>query len=292
MLIPRTYPFQSAGTPRVIAALVVAAALAGCGSSGGSSTTPAPAAAAAPAAAGSTTAPGSFDQALVTPTKTKSSPAASDPTSTKGAITTTTASSASQALALSSGASSTTATSPTIAPSKATTTTAPPKIVTKVVVVPSKPKIKIVTLTRFATKVVTKTVTVAPKVPVGAFLPSTHPALSLTSFKVASGTVGCVIGGGSVRCDVARQTWTAPVQPESCTQSWGTGIVLINSAGAHLPQFACGGTSALRAGAKTIQKGYDDTVGDVTCQVRGFGVDCFAADQKGFILSPTGYILY
>jgi hypothetical protein len=164
----------------------------------------------------------------------------------------------------------------------------------------TKPKIKIVTvtkyatkyLTKYATKYVTKTVTVAPKVPVGAFLPSTHAALSLTSFKVAGGAVGCSIGGDSVRCDVAQQTWTAPVQPASCTGSWGTGIVLLNSNAAHLPQFACGGASALRPGTKVVQNGYDDTIGAITCQVRGFGVDCFGADKKGFILSPTGYILY
>jgi hypothetical protein len=156
----------------------------------------------------------------------------------------------------------------------------------------AKTKIKIVTVTRYQPKYITKTVTVAPKVPAGAFLPSTHAALSLTSFKVSSGGVGCVIGGGSVRCDVAHQTWTAPAQPSSCTQSWGTGIVLVISARARLPQFACGGGSALRAGAKVVQNGFDDTVGGITCQVRGFGVNCFATDKKGFILSPTGYILY
>jgi hypothetical protein len=147
-------------------------------------------------------------------------------------------------------------------------------------------------LTKYQTKYLTKTVTVAPKVPVGAFLPSTHPALSMTSFEVVGGSVGCVIGGGSVRCDVAHSTFTAPAQPASCTQNWGTGVVLINSSAALLPQFACGGATALRADAKVVQNGYDDTVGGITCQVRGFGVNCFATDDKGFILSPTGYIFY
>jgi hypothetical protein len=114
----------------------------------------------------------------------------------------------------------------------------------------------------------------------------------LTTFKVAGGSVGCSIGGGSVRCDVVNQTWTAPGQPASCTQSWGTAIVLINSNAAHPGQFACGGASALKANDKVVKNGYDDTVGGITCQVRGFGVNCFATDKKGFILSPTGYILY
>jgi hypothetical protein len=68
--------------------------------------------------------------------------------------------------------------------------------------------------------------------------------------------------------------------------------VLINSSANHVPQFACGGASALQARSKIVKNGYDDTVGGITCQVRGFGVDCYATDDKGFILSPTGYILY
>jgi hypothetical protein len=183
---------------------------------------------------------------------------------------------------------------------KVTTTTTPvvstPKKTATTTRKATKPKIKVITVTKYQTKYLTKTrtvtVPVTPKVPVGAFLPSTHAALSLTSFELAGGSVGCVIGGGSVRCDVANQTWTAPAQPASCTQSWGTGIVLINSSAGHLPQFACGGASALRPGAKIVHSGYDDTVGGITCQVRGFGVNCFATDKKGFIISPTGYILY
>jgi hypothetical protein len=284
-MMRRAHRLRCSRTVGAVAALVVAVAVAGCGSSG---STPPPASA-APAA---TTGAGAFDPALVPTTKSStastSGKTSSPPKSTaKGASTTTTASNAAQALALSSGATPTTSTPPA-----ATTTPAPATTTTKTVYKTSKPKIDVVTVVKYATKYLTKTVTVAPKVPAGAFLPSTHPPLSLTSFKVASGSVGCSIGGGSVRCDVADHSWTAPAQPASCTQSWGTGVVLVNSSGAHPPQFACGGPSALRAGAKVVRNGYDDTVGGITCQVRGFGVDCFATDTKGFILSPTGYILY
>ncbi len=168
------------------------------------------------------------------------------------------------------------------------------KIITRIVYRPSKPIIKYLTVTKYKTntKTVTKTVTTPPKVPIGAFLPSVHPAMSLTSFIVQGRDVGCVIGGGSVRCDVSNHTWTPPAQPSSCTQAWGSGIVLINSQSAKLPQFSCGGASALNTHSKVVNNGYDVTVGAITCQVRGFGVDCFATDKKGFILSNTGYILY
>jgi hypothetical protein len=167
-----------------------------------------------------------------------------------------------------------------------------PKIITRIVYRQSKPTIKYVTVTKYKTNTVTKTVTTPPKVPVGAFLPSVHAAMSLTSFIVQGRGVGCVIGGGSVRCDVSVHTWTPPAQPSSCTQAWGSGIVLINSKSNKLPQFSCGGGSALNNHDRVVKNGYDVTVGAITCQVRGFGVDCFATDKKGFILSRTGYILY
>lgn len=278
--------------PKMIAALAVAIAVAGCGS-GGTTTTTAATATPAPAAA-STVAAGEFDPSLVSTTKTPASSTSAkkraSPRSPRG--TTTTASNAAQALALSSGATPTASTQARTTASPPPATANPSKSTTNTVAKASKPKIKIVTVTKYATHYLTKTVTVAPKVPVGAFLPSTHPAMSSTSFKVASSNVGCAIGGGSVRCDVAHQSWAAPTQPASCTQSWGTGIVLIDSSAAHRPRFACGGASALRAGATVVHNGYDDTVGGITCQVRGFGVDCFATDKHGFILSPTGYILY
>ena len=205
------------------------------------------------------------------------------------------------ALALSSGTAPATTTATATTPVKTTPAVVTPpvvktpaktKIITRTVYRQSKPTIKYVTVTKYKTNTVTNTVTTAPKVPIGAFLPSVHPALSLTSFIVQGRGVGCVIGGGSVRCDVSNHTWTPPTQPSSCTQAWGDGIVLINSNAAKLPQFPCGGTSALNTHDKVVKNGYDVTVGAITCQVRGFGVNCFATDKKGFILSNTGYILY
>jgi hypothetical protein len=131
---------------------------------------------------------------------------------------------------------------------------------------------------------------VAPNVPSGAFMPSEHPALALTSFTVTGTNVGCALGAGGVRCDVAQRVWAPPEQPSSCTGTWGNGIALGRTGSA---QFACGGTSALSASAQVIPDGWDDTIGQITCQVRSFGVDCFSvASRDGFIISRTGYTLY
>jgi hypothetical protein len=291
----RTYPFLRSWRAPGALALVASLVLAGCGSSSPASTAPA-------AASGSSTS-GEFDAQLV-PTTTKTSSTPAKPSS-GGKVS---LAKATQALEASSGTATTTTTThvattpvtvpvkvipPTVPPVKRTTTFKPPTHKTTTVTTPAKTITKVVTVTKYQTKYDTKTVAVTPPVPMGAFLPSKHSALSLTSFTALGGSVGCVIGGGSVRCDVATPSWTAPTQPASCTQSWGNGIVLTNSSASKPAQFACGGTSALSSGSSnTISAGYDDTVGAITCQVRSFGVNCFATDNQGFILSQTGYILY
>jgi hypothetical protein len=148
---------------------------------------------------------------------------------------------------------------------------------TKIVVRKSKPVV------RYVTK------TVSPQVPTGAFMPSSHPALALSTFVVTGSNVGCSIGHGSVRCDVVQRVWAPPAQPASCTTTWGNAVVLKGAAPAA---FVCGGTAAVSAGANVVPDGWDDEVGQITCQVRTFGVDCFSTSRHGFILSRTGYTFF
>jgi hypothetical protein len=146
--------------------------------------------------------------------------------------------------------------------------------------------------TIYRDRTVTKTVTETknPDVPRGAFLPSSHPVLAQASFTVAGGNVGCQLTSGTVRCAVAHRIWAAPVQPTTCSSTWGNTIAL---AATGLPLFACGGNSPIDPAAKVIPSGYDDTVGAVTCQVRSFGVNCFnTKSRSGFLLNRTGYTLY
>jgi hypothetical protein len=133
------------------------------------------------------------------------------------------------------------------------------------------------------------TKTVAPEVPNGAFLPAKHQALAESSFTVAGGNVACTFAAGNVRCDVQQRSWVPPLQPASCSSSWGNALILHGTGAAA---FACGGTPGASADARVVPDGWDDTVGKITCQVRSFAVDCFSASGRGFIVSRTGYLIY
>lgn len=110
-----------------------------------------------------------------------------------------------------------------------------------------------------------------------------------TSFTVPGSNVGCQIGPGGVRCSIQRRVWAAPAQPSRCGATWGDTISLQ----AHGPaKFVCGGHSGFSPDAKVIPDGWDDQVGNVTCQIRGIGVDCFSKAHHGFIISRTGYAMY
>jgi hypothetical protein len=197
--------------------------------------------------------------------------ATTTPSSTTSASTTTASTSvtpASKAPATSSSASKKT---------KGSTKTAAPKTVTKTKVV-----------VHVHTKTVVKKVNVTPDVPAGAFMPSKRPALTLASFTVAGGNIGCSLSSGGVHCAVLNKSWTAPRQPSNCVASWGNAINLLTKGDAS---FACGGPATPGHG-KVVSAGSDVKVGQFTCQVRTFGVDCFAADRRGFLISRTGYTFY
>ncbi len=145
------------------------------------------------------------------------------------------------------------------------------------------------TKTKVKTVVHTVTKTVRPDVPTGAFLPSTHPVLAQSSFTVAGSNVTCVISSSAIRCAILRRVWAAPVQPPTCRRTWGDTISLSRQG---LPQFVCASSKPLSTDATVIPVGYDDKVGDFTCEVRSFGVDCFSPGHSGFLLSRTGYAFY
>ena len=190
------------------------------------------------------------------------------------------------------------ATHPTTTTPAATTHTTPKstpppptrvKTVTKKkVVVVNRYKVYTVFRTRTITKVVTKVV--APQVPAGAFLPSKHPQLGQQSFTITGSNVSCVIGSSGVRCAIKVRSWTAPAAPASCRSTWGSVIAL---ASRGLPKFACGGSNPLDSPSKVIPSGWDDKVGNYTCQVRSFGINCFDSQSRsGFMIGRTGYTLY
>lgn len=153
-------------------------------------------------------------------------------------------------------------------------------------------RIKVFTIYRNRTRTITKTITrtVPPKVPAGAFMPSKRPELAQRAFTITGANVGCVLATSGVRCGIAHRNWTAPAQPKSCKSGWGSTIAL---AAKGLAKFSCGGSDPVDTSAKVIPSGWDTTVGDYTCQVRSFGVDCFdSKSNSGFTFSRTGYSIY
>jgi hypothetical protein len=153
---------------------------------------------------------------------------------------------------------------------------------------PAAPVVQTRTVTVSHTQTVTRTVTkvVPPNVPAGAGLPSRAAALSLSSFVVTGGNIGCRISDGGVRCDIGHKVWHPPAKPRSCHAAWAPGLMLGPTGGAS---FVCARDSVLNPIATRIRPGYDDKVGSVTCQVRSFGVTCFESDGRGFFISRTGY---
>jgi hypothetical protein len=146
-----------------------------------------------------------------------------------------------------------------------------------------------VTVSHTSTVTLTKYVHIRPNVPVGAGLPSSHKAASLSSFDAAGGNIGCRIQGGIARCDIAHRVWKPPHKPSSCHAAWAQGL-MIGSSGST--SFVCGRTSVLDPTGYYIRPGYDDKVGSVTCQVRSFGVTCFQSDGHGFFVGRTGYTTF
>jgi hypothetical protein len=109
------------------------------------------------------------------------------------------------------------------------------------------------------------------------------------SFTVPGSNLGCQVAPNRVRCSIQRRVWAAPAQPASCRATWGNTVLL----DARRPaKFICGGSSGILPNAKVIPDGWDDKVGNVTCQIRTIGVDCFSVGHHGFIISRTGYAMY
>jgi len=150
-------------------------------------------------------------------------------------------------------------------------------------------RVGVKTVVRVRTVVRTVTRVLRPDVPSEAFLPSRHPALDLASFTVAGDNISCTLNARSVRCLVVHRLWAPPIEPSSCHGAWGDALTLATKL---IARFACGGSTTPPREAKLIPDGWDDRIGEMTCQVRGIGVGCFSASHHGFFLSRTGYALY
>ena len=89
------------------------------------------------------------------------------------------------------------------------------------------------------------------------------------TFSSPSGNIGCALDSAGARCDVAEHDWEAPPKPETCTATWGQGVVV----GPEGSGYVCASDS--RTGATTVlEYGSVAERGTVRCASEESGMRC------------------
>lgn len=114
----------------------------------------------------------------------------------------------------------------------------------------------------------------------------------LAGFRSPSGNIGCVVGGGEVRCDVVSSTFAPPPRPADCDGAWGRAVTLEVGGGAG--RLLCASDTVVDAGAPVLGYGDAVTAGGIICLSAENGVRCWLrVDPKhGFRLGRASYELY
>jgi hypothetical protein len=108
-------------------------------------------------------------------------------------------------------------------------------------------------------------------------------------FRTPSHNIICNLSPGTVRCDIARKTWTPPPKPATCEGDWANGLYI--SAGK--PGLTCAGDTLIGAAKQTLDYGQALRSGTVTCNSESNGLTC--TDEKtahGFKLAAAEYSLF
>lgn len=113
----------------------------------------------------------------------------------------------------------------------------------------------------------------------------TEPAgrtVHLGFFRSPSGNIGCVMAGGTARCDIRERTWSPPPRPSSCPLDYGQGLIVGRSGPGR---YVCAGDTALDPGAKPLAYDTASKVGSLTCVSRENGTRCTNPAGHGFFMS-------
>ena len=112
----------------------------------------------------------------------------------------------------------------------------------------------------------------------------------LVGFTSPSGNIGCILGDGTVRCDVAERDWAPPPRPSDCPDftDYGQGITLDTTGSAS---FVCAGDTALGSGP-ALPYGQFEAGGGVSCTSEPSGMRCSNSDGHGFTISRQDYTLF
>ncbi|HZI97728.1 MAG TPA: DUF6636 domain-containing protein [Actinomycetales bacterium] len=89
------------------------------------------------------------------------------------------------------------------------------------------------------------------------------------TFSSPSGNIGCALDSAGARCDIASHDWEATPKPETCTATWGQGVVV----GPEGSGYVCAGDS--KVGATTVlEYGSVAERGTVRCASEETGMRC------------------
>jgi hypothetical protein len=76
---------------------------------------------------------------------------------------------------------------------------------------------------------------------------------------------------GDVRCDVLQRTWEVPPPPADCSQSYGTGAVLV---GSGKGQLSCVGDTVSDPSLSVLDYGQGVRFGEMICVSKESGMRC------------------
>jgi uncharacterized protein DUF6636 len=101
-------------------------------------------------------------------------------------------------------------------------------------------------------------------------------------FRTPSGTIGCAIFQGQLRCDIRTGLRPRPPRPAACELDWGFGLTLGRSGRAGV---VCAGDTVLDPGARVLRYGSTWRRAGIACTSRPAGLTCTNASDRGFFVS-------
>jgi Family of unknown function (DUF6636) len=114
-------------------------------------------------------------------------------------------------------------------------------------------------------------------------VPGSASAANFKQFATPSGNIGCIMGGGAVRCDIREKSWQAPPKPSWCDVDWGYGVAVGRKGRAS---FVCAGDTVFEPGEPVLGYGERQIKNRFRCTSKRKGMRCVNTKNKhGFFLS-------